>query len=175
MNDSFSRTSPLGMSVALFLAYGAIHLLTGGAYALVAETELNRHEIFFTPASDQALFGAPPADLLRDDQALVQLRSLTFLVIAAVLVGLAIAEFSLTWFGLREGRPWALITLAVSGLAMFPFWALLFRPYLAAGASLGLFEVQPWIWMEGVLLVPATVLGWVGLGRTDSRAGAPGV
>lgn len=79
------------------------------------------------------------------------------------MVGLAIAELSLTWFGLREGQRWALVALAVSGLAMFPFWVLVFRPYLAAGAPLGLFDVLPWIWMSGALLVPATVLGWIGL------------
>jgi hypothetical protein len=46
---------------------------------------------------------------------------------------------------------------------MFPFWVLVFRPYLAAGAPLGLFDVLPWIGMSGALLVPATVLGWIGL------------
>ena len=165
MNDSHSWTSPLGVSVALFLAYGTMHLVTGGAFALVAETDLNRHEIFFTPAADKALFGAPPADLLRDDRALVQLRSLTFLVIAAALVGLGIAELALTWYGLREGQGWALAALAVSGLAMFPFWLLVLRPYLAAGAPLGPFDMQPWIWMTGVLLVTGIVLGWIGLRR----------
>ena len=46
---------------------------------------------------------------------------------------------------------------------MFPFWVLVFRPYLAAGAPLGLSDVPPWIWIQGVLFVPATVLGWIGL------------
>ena len=169
MERSSSWTSPLGVGVALFLAYGALHLVTGGAFALVAETELNRHEIFFAPGPDQALFGAPPADLLRDEPALVRLRSLTFLVIGALLVGLAIVEVALTWYGLRAGSRWALIALVLSGLAMFPFWGLVFRPYLAAGATLGPFDVQPWIWMTGVLLVSAGILGWIGLRRPTGR------
>ncbi|OGN86805.1 MAG: hypothetical protein A2X23_08455 [Chloroflexi bacterium GWC2_73_18] len=57
MDDSFSWDSPLGVSVALFLAYGAIHLVTGGAYALVAETEINRQEIFFSPGPDRRSSG----------------------------------------------------------------------------------------------------------------------
>jgi len=93
----------------------------------------------------------------------VRLRSLSFLAIAALLVGLAIAELSLTWFGLREGQRWALVALVVSGLAMLPFWVLVFRPYMAAGVPLGLFSIPPWIWVPGGLLVPATVLGWIGL------------
>ena len=38
MKNSFSWGSPLGVGVALFLVYGAIHLVSGGIYALVAET-----------------------------------------------------------------------------------------------------------------------------------------
>ena len=163
MDDSFSWSSPLGVSVALFLVYGAIHLVSGGIYALVAETDISRQGLFFSPGPDRALFGTSPADLIRDDRAVVQLRTLSFLAIAALLVGLAIAELSLTWFGLHEGQRWALVALAASGLAMVPFLALVFRAYLAAGAPLGLSEIPPWIWVSGVLFVPATVLGWIGL------------
>jgi hypothetical protein len=163
VDDTFSWTSPLGASVGLFLIYGALHVLFGAIYLLVAETDIGNRTLFASPGLDQALFGALPADLLRDDRVLAQLRSILYLVIAGLLVSLGIVELSLTWFGLHEGQNWALAALAVSGLVMIPFWALVLRPYLAAGAPLGLFSIPPWIWVPSVLLIPATVLGWIGL------------
>lgn len=130
---------------------------------MVAQTEIGSRTLFLSPGPDTALFGAPAADLLRDDRVLAQLRSLLYLVIAGLMIGLGITELSLTWFGLHEGQRWALVALAVSGLAMLPFWALAFRPYLAAGVPLGLFEIPPWIWVPSALPVPAAVLGWIGL------------
>ncbi len=46
---------------------------------------------------------------------------------------------------------------------MVPFWVLVFRPYLEAGVPLGLFSIPIWIWVPVGLLIPGTVLGWVGL------------
>ena len=143
MDRSFSWTSPLGTSVALFLVYGVVHALSGGIYLLVAETDIGRQAIFAAPGPDQVLFGALPADLLRDDRALAQLHSMAYLVIAGLLVGLGIVELSLTWFGLHRGQGWALAALVVAGLVMLPFWVLVFRPYLAAGAPLELFSIPP--------------------------------
>jgi len=155
VDESFSWTSPLGASVALLLVYGAIHVLFGAIYLLVAETDIGNRTLFASPGLDQALFGALPADLLRDDRVLAQLRSILYLVIAGLLVSLGIVQLALTWFGLHRGQGWALVALAVSGLVMFPFWVLVFRPYLEAGVPLGLFNIPPWIWVPGGLLIPA--------------------
>ncbi len=163
VDESFSWTSPLGAGVALFLVYGAVHVLFGAIYVLAAETDIGNRTLFASPGLDQTLFGALPADLLRDDRVLAQLRSILYLVIAGLFVSLGIVEMALTWFGLHDGQRWALVALAVSGLVTFPFWVLVFRPYLAAGAPLGLFNIPPWIWFPGALLIPATVLGWIGL------------
>ncbi len=115
MDDSFSWAALLGASVALFLVYGAIQVLIGAIYALVAETEIGRQTLFASPGPDTALFGALPADLLRDDRALAQLRSILYLVIAGLFVSLGIVELALTWFGLHEGQRWALVALASRG------------------------------------------------------------
>jgi hypothetical protein len=163
VDDSFSWTSPLGASVALLLVYGAIHVIFGAIYVLAAETDIGNRTLFASPGLDQALFGALPADLLRDDRVLAQLRSILYLVIAGLFVSLGIVELALTWFGLHEGQRWAVVALAVSGLAIVPFWVLVFRPYMAAGVPLGLFSIPPWIWVPLGLLIPGTVLGWIGL------------
>src|SRR3972149_2141513 len=105
--ESFSWTSPLGASVALLLVYGAIHVLFGAIYLLVAETDIGNRTLFASPGLDQALFGALPADLLRDDRVLAQLRSILYLVIAGLLVSLGIVQLALTWFGLHRGQGWA--------------------------------------------------------------------
>lgn len=162
MKDSLSWTSPLGVGVALLLVYGAIHVLFGAIYLLVAETDIGNRTLFASPDLDRALFGALPADLLRDDRVLAQLRSILYLVIAGLFVSLGIVELALTWFGLREGRRGAVAAIADSGLAMAPFWVLVFRPYVAAGVPLGFFRIPPWIWVPFGLLIPGTVLGWIG-------------
>jgi hypothetical protein len=163
VDRSLSWATPLEASVALFLVYGAIHVLFGAIYVLAAETDIGNRTLFASPSLDQALFGALPADLLRDDRALAQLRSILYLVIAGLFVSLGIVELALTWFGLHEGQRWAVVALAVSGLAIIPFWVLVFRPYMAAGVPLGLFSIPPWIWVPSALLIPGTVLGWIGL------------
>lgn len=56
-----------------------------------------------------------------------------------------------------------MVALAVSGLAMIPLWALVLRPYLTAGAPLGLSHLPPWMWVQVVLFVPGIILGWLGL------------
>src|SRR3989304_3536186 len=135
VDESFSWTSPLGASVALLLVYGAIHVLFGAIYLLVAETDIGNGTLFASPGLDPALFGALPADLLRDDRVLAPLRSLLHLGIAGLLVSLGIVQLALTWFGLHRGQGWALVALAVSGLVMFPFWVLVLRTYLGAGGG----------------------------------------
>jgi hypothetical protein len=52
--------------------------------------------------------------------------------------------------------------LALAGVAVFPFWWLVFRPFGEAGIRVGL-DWPPFMLVPTVLLGPALVLGWVGL------------
>lgn len=168
MTVASSWRSARVVGVILFLAYGAIHVFFGAVYLVVAETDVGNRTLFASPGLDQALFGAPPVDLLRDDRALAQLRSILYLVIAGLFVSLGIVQLALTWFGLHQAHRWAVAALGASGLAMVLFWVLVFRTYVAAGVPIGLVDIPPWIWIPQVLLVPATLLGWVG---TQHRKG----
>ena len=42
-------------------------------------------------------------------------------------------------------------------------WYLVFRPYFAAGVSLTLGDLPPFMLVPGALLVPAIAFGWLGL------------
>jgi hypothetical protein len=64
---------------------------------------------------------------------------------------------------LRAGERWALVALTLAGVAVLPFWMLIFRPYVAAGAPLALGDVPPFMWVPAALLIPAAVLGWIGV------------
>jgi len=166
--SDFGWVTPLGAAVALFAIVGAIHLLVGilsGLYFLFlpAGRGLGPSYVFVNVEPDRVLFGEPPAELLRRDAALALFRRIALLALAAVLTALGVVELAVTWFALREGEAWALGALAVSGLAMLPFYAGVFRPYVRAGAQIGLGDLPPFIWVPSATLIPATILGWIGL------------
>jgi len=70
---------------------------------------------------------------------------------------------SLSWFGLRQGQGWALVALSLGGFAVLPFWWMALQPYFQKGVLLTLADLPPLMLIPGLLLVPAVVLGWIGL------------
>jgi hypothetical protein len=77
-------------------------------------------------------------------------------------VAAGILVVAMAVFALRDGERWALVSLALAGVAVLPFWVLVFRPYVAAGAALSLADLPPFMWVPAALLVPASLLGWIG-------------
>lgn len=166
----FEWASPLGAAVFLFTVVGGIHLviglLTGAFFQLLPDgTVIGRRYLFLNEGPDRALFGESPGALLDGDPTLSRFRAIVLTALGGVLVGLGIVELAIVWFALRDGHAWALGALAISGLAMLPFFFGVFRPYLAAGIGLGLGDLPPFIWIPAVVLVPATILGWIGCTR----------
>jgi hypothetical protein len=164
----FEWSSPLGAAVILFTVGAVIHLVVGVLMGVVFQllpegTEVGRRYLFLNEGPDRALFGGSPRALLDGDPTLLRFRAIVFTALAGVLVGLGIVELALSWFALKGGQAWALGALAISGLAMLPFFLGAFRPYLAAGIGLGLGDLPPFIWIPAIALVPATFLGWIGL------------
>jgi hypothetical protein len=117
--------------------------------------------LFISPRADTVLFGAAPIELLTDP-VLSRLRSLLLIALGGILVAAGILVLAMALFALRDGQRWAVIALAIAGVAVLPFWVLVFRPYVAAGASLSLGDIPPFMWVPATLLVPAAVLGWIG-------------
>ena len=112
--------------------------------------------------SDEALFGRPASDLIKQDMALATLRQLHSAWMAGLFVSFGILQFGLTWFGLRSGNLWAWWTLTIGDLARLPYWALIFQPYRRAGTPLGLQDVPP-LFLYLAVIVIAAILGWLGL------------
>jgi hypothetical protein len=51
--------------------------------------------------------------------------------------------------------------LTVVGFAVLPYWWIVFRPYRDAGIKLGLLDLPPFMWVPGVLMPVASILGWI--------------
>ena len=158
----FQWLSPLGFSVALFILYGAFYILIGTLTPIMQNTPAGRQVTVSSVAKDNALLGAPTADLLQTNSPLAKLRTMLLNMVAGLLVTAGLLVLAVTWFGLRQGQGWALGALALAGVAVLPFWWLVFRPYAAAGIHVGL-DWPPFMLIPTVLLGPALVLGWIGL------------
>lgn len=162
MIESFRWVSPLGASVAMFLVIGILWLLIGALTVPLHDSRLGTGGIFISHRTDTAFFGVDASDLLAGDPNLRKLRTLLLTVIAGFLLLSGSLFVSLAWFGLKAGLAWALPALSIGGLLAIGLWALALLPYFRAGpVTLG--DLPPFMWIPTALIVPATVLGWIGL------------
>jgi hypothetical protein len=153
--------SPLGLSTILFVLYGLVYVVIGALTPLLHDRGVGPTMLFISPGADTTLFGAAPSELL-NDPVLSRLRSLLLIALGGMLVAAGILVLATALFALRAGERWAFVALTVAGVAVLPFWVLVFRPYVAAGAHLSLGDVPPFMWVPVALLIPGSVLGWIG-------------
>ncbi len=158
----FAWSSPLGVAVALFLASGALWVLIGIAIPIGVRARWGSPMIV-SSRSDAALLGAELVELERREPALRSARATLSDWVAGLLLAAGILEIAVAWFGLRSGAWWAWWTLTLVGALVLPFWALSLAPYVRAGAPLALGDLPPFMWVPAALLVPAAVLGFLGL------------
>ena len=164
MENSFNWFSPLGISVALFLVIGALWLVIGALTVPLHDSGIGNQTLFVSHSTDSAYFGVPPSELLNSNSAIPKLRTLLLTVIAGFLLLSGSAFIFVAWFGLRTGQPWALAALGTgSGLAIV-WWALALRPYFSAGIPVTLGDLPPFMWIPAALILPAVILGWIGMG-----------
>jgi hypothetical protein len=159
----FKWLSPLGISVILFLLYGAMHVVVGILVPFfVRPDRLTTNTLLTSERADTALLGASPEALIAQDRPLGMLRHLMNLWIAGLMLGLGSLQLVIAWFGLRAGQGWALWSLTAADLSMVPFWWLILARYGQAGAVPGPGELPPMV--TYLVLIPiAALLGWVGL------------
>jgi len=160
---AFSWFSPLGGSVALFLLSGLLHVLIGSLTPFMLDSSLGRSIIFISARTDTELFGKSPAEILETNPEMVQLRSVLKGVMGGWLTVIGVFMLTVTWYGLRARAQWALMVLVLTGVIIIGFWYVTFRPYLDAGISFRLSDVPPIFWIPAVTLIPAAVLGWIGV------------
>jgi len=161
----FHWFSPLGISVVLFLLHGAIYILVGGLapFLLNTYTKPDQQYLIISNRTDSIVFGRAPSELLSDDPALARLRTILLTIMSGLLFVAGFFLIAITWFGLRQGQTWALAALAIGGMVVLPYWFLALRPYFQPGVNLTLADMPPFMWVPAIVLLPAVVLGWIGL------------
>jgi len=163
MADSFRWLSPLGISVGLFTAIGALWILIGALTVPFHKRSTGSEMLFVSHSTDKAFFGASPSELLASNAALSKLRTLLLTVIAGFLLMAGATFVLLAWFGLRTGQAWSLAALGISAILGIIWWALALLPYFRSGIPVTIGDLPPFMWIPAVLILPAIILGWVGL------------
>jgi hypothetical protein len=169
----FRWRSLFGLAVALFLLYGAVNVLSavvvpvslhqGGADAAPGGT------LVLSETADAELLGRSLAELDEADPALGAFLVSFMDTMCAYMMAFALLQLGVTWFALRRGRRWALWTLAIADLALFPYYAAIIETYDDFGVPPG--EISA-IVLFLVVTVAATALGWLGLRRELRRTAA---
>lgn len=165
MNEQVDWASPLGISVALFLAAGGFLVLIGVLtpfFVSDSATARPLSALFTSRRPDAELFGGDPGALALADPVLTRLRYILLMVVAGLLVVAGVSQVGLAWFALRMGQAWALAVLTTASVVALPYWFLAIRPYVSAGVALSLSEAPPFMWLPALLLIPAALLGWIG-------------
>ena len=160
---TFQWLSPLGISVVLFLISGIVHILIGTLTPIMVNSEFGRRILIISNRTDTELFGTEPSELLQKNPELAKFRTLFFSNAGGSLIVIGIFILSMAWFGLRQHEFWAFLTLTITSIIVIPFWYLTFQPYLQAGISINFSDLPPIFWIPTLVLIPAIVLGWVGL------------
>jgi hypothetical protein len=155
----------LSVSRYLFLASGVLWLLIGLATPWASERSAGRFGLFVTHDTDLVLYGEEPGKLLATRPDLLTLRRTVLRVIAGLLVAAGILVIGVAWFGLKERSVWAVALLMVVGLAVLPYWWIALAPYRAADIKLSLGALPPFMWIPGVAMPVASVLGWIAILR----------
>lgn len=157
--------SPLGIGVALFLAWGAFNVVIGVLASIIVWRSPDATLGVFSPRSDAVLFGAPTDRISVEQPAALIVRRLLLLWLAGVLIAFGVTAIALTWFGLRRGEPWALVALGAAAVATLVSAGLVVDPYIRRRAPLGLGDIPPLFTVAAVLTPPAVVLSWIGLAQ----------
>jgi len=159
----FHWASALGVSVVLFLLSGILHLLIGILTPLAVDSEFSRRILMISNRADAAFFGVEPLQLLQRTPELAKLRAVLSPVIGGWLISIGLFTIAVTWFGLRNFQPWSLFTLGGCGVILAIFWIITIRQYLQAGVQIHFAELPPLFWIPAATLIPAMILGWIGL------------
>ena len=148
------------ISRALFIASGVLWMVIGVLTPLLMG-KVGPPIVFASPRTDTALFGQEPDALLDANRPLAIYRVMAWRTIAGLLLAVGAFTIGVAWFGLRPPTAWALGLLTFVGLAVLPYWDITFAPYRDAGVPLGIFDIPPLMWVPGVLMPGASVLGWI--------------
>jgi hypothetical protein len=162
--------SPLGVSVALFLLYGAALSLALGIQWTIIQHTSTPPAVLTSPRTDTMVFGQPPAVVYQNNPALYTAETSDTDWRDGMALCLGIGVMALAWFGLRRGERWALWTLTLIGLGMLPYAILYMQPVLRVGAPWGLLDPPPLLTFQALVVPVAVLLAWIGLRSVRTKA-----
>lgn len=149
--------SLLDWSVGLCLAAGGVHLLIG---ALTPFFGFPPGIVSLSSKVDQQTWNQSSEQLLQDP-VVRGLRTHHHIMLGGLLVMLGSTELALAWTGLRAGEPLALVALTVAWLGSVAYWVAMVLQFTRAGAHVTLWDLQPFVWVPTLLLLPGIILGWL--------------
>ncbi len=79
----------------------------------------------------------------------------TFDLMLMLWLAFGIFQLGLTWFGIRQGESWAFWLVVAADVAQLTGWVL----YSWQTKDF----TAPLLWYNAIFLIPAAVLGWIGL------------
>ena len=163
----FAWNSTLGYSVMLFLLITFLYLVLGVVTPLTANKYCARWtELFglvFSPRSDKAAFGKSAKEIVDQDPSVMVTKISIYQLHFGMYLAVAILHFCLVWFGLRHGHAWALWALAASDVAIVFFFLMAVRTFSTQLTQLHFGDLPPFIYVPGMILPFAVILGWLGL------------
>jgi hypothetical protein len=175
---SFRWRSWLGLSTALFFVNDIVFNFVPALlvpYALHSGGPASAPGLVVSNTADGALIGRDLATLGTSDPHLAAFFVTFMDSMCAFMMCFAVAALALTWFALRRGARWALVTLAISGFAQLPYYLVIAATYQANGVS-ALPDLGTFFAPVVIVLTIATISGWIAITRQQSpsliKAGA---
>lgn len=172
--SAFRWRSWLGLAIGLFLLFGAANALaaiwvpTSLVTAGSGGTAGAGGGPVFNATGDAYLVGAPLTSLRQTNPKLDALLVSSMVQMCSMMMGLAVLYLAVAWFGLREGRRWALWALLAGALVSVPYYLVLGALYSGQGAPDVISGV---IGVLAFYLIPVLgfVAGMAGLRRAYGR------
>lgn len=155
-------SSMLTATVVMFMLIGALWVFVGVLAVPLHKKGAEATIVFVSTRTDTAFFGKTPSEMMSDPP-VSAFRTMMITIISGGLVGAGILLMFITWFGIRQGHPWALVAASCACLLAIAFWLIALAPYPRAGVKLTLGDAPPFIWVPAILWLPATVLGYLSL------------
>ena len=158
----------LNVSAGLFILGGIVDALIGALTPFVTRrVPLPLDSFLQNPGADRELFGHSPQQLLATDAPLAMLYRMTFDLIGMLLLVFGVLQVAVAWFALRAGHAWALAVLVVVDLLFIAGWGLVYSQYFRRDIALADIGVPPNLLAPAALLIPAAVLGLLGLRQVE--------
>ncbi len=145
----------------LFTFSGALWFLIGFLTGFLDNRGVGPAIIFVSNRTDRAVYGRPPEAILGEPSDLTTFRHTAIRVIGGLLIAAGLATAAISWFGLGESQTWALVVLTIIGLAVVPSWWFALSPYRQAGIKLAVSDLPPFMWIPGIVMPVASILGWI--------------